>query len=382
MYHVYTAQYRSLYGIVAAGAPGGSGPNGAFGRGAIVKLKVHLWAGQTLHIFIGGKGTNSVDRIKSGPSGGGGTFVYADPLGSPCSALVLAAGGGGGGGGDANAGGTAGSPGGGPRGGAGGTNGADGSRSSNSNGFAAQGGRGFNSLCVNGIVDPSRSTLYYDDANGYSRTIMAGANGGGTPFSGFDTTVGDVGQFMSNGGGGGGGYSGGGGGSFNASQYATDAYAGYPGGGGGSFSCPQQNDVCWGGWGDSGLNPATYGWATVTVTDMTFIPPPPPPSPSPPPPPSPAPPQSPSPPRPPPPSPPPPSPPLPPPRPPPPPSPLPPPPPPPRTDVVLTNPTAGVYTCTAACASAGKGSCVENITLNSATFVNVAFPGAFSWVFY
>lgn len=112
---IFTAQHTGEYTIVAAGAAGAGGnvygtayaPRG--GKGARLTAHIHLDAGDTLRIIVGGKGACTQATAKDGTSGGGGgcTMVlrniaaitdsrYQFTKSTPFEALLVAAGGGGG----------------------------------------------------------------------------------------------------------------------------------------------------------------------------------------------------------------------------------------------------------------------------------------------
>lgn len=214
----YTAPLNARYVIEAWGAQGGGynfDPRYAGGRGAMVRGRIYLNAGDTLSILVGGAGSGGGDI---GFGGGGASWVFRDHVGD----LLIAAGGGGGAGYYVGPGG----PGqktqtgqNGRFGGAGGTGGFGGaggpaSDGGGGGGWFGPGGTGGPSgypIGTGGIGWPSfqggftvgcepDGQLCFDEQNG-------GFGGGGG--AGYD------------GGGGGGGYSGGG--------------AGYGGGGGGSY---------------------------------------------------------------------------------------------------------------------------------------------------
>jgi PEP-CTERM motif len=129
------------YSLDVFGASGGNG-SGSGGLGAEVSGDIALTAGETLTLFVGGQGQNSI-IIDGAGGGGGGGFVF---LGA--SVLAVAGGGGGGGalvvGGGPGQAGTAGGMGGGAYGGAGGASGSGGGGKTAGGGFNGGSGAGAN----------------------------------------------------------------------------------------------------------------------------------------------------------------------------------------------------------------------------------------------
>ena len=196
---------------------GASGGNATGGRGAEVSGDIFLTAGETLTLFVGGRGQNGHNPLGGG--GGGGAFVF---LGT--SVLAVAGGGGGGtpgfDGGPGQAG-TAGGMGGGASGGAGGASGSGGGGGTN---FDIHSGFGFNGGGGAGVA--SGAAGYGGDGVGLGSGSGAKFPNGGAGYTGLVDGGFGGGGGGGAGGGGGGGFSGGGGG---------DGFSGFGGGGGGSY---------------------------------------------------------------------------------------------------------------------------------------------------
>ncbi|MGZ3272589.1 MAG: PEPxxWA-CTERM sorting domain-containing protein [Caulobacteraceae bacterium] len=205
----FTAQTSGYYKIDAWGAQGGSPALTTLGGlGAMVGGSLHLDAGETLSILVGGQGGGDISG-NTANGGGGGTFVFTSlPTSGP--ELLLAAGGGGGAGWYAGAGGPglAGRDGGGA---GGGVNGLGGAAAGDRNG-AAGGGAGWLGA-------------------GASGTTGIYGEGGLIGRGGWTRGCIDVGQMLECETGPSGGFGGGGGGSYNDGGGG----GGYSGGGGGSF---------------------------------------------------------------------------------------------------------------------------------------------------
>ena len=227
----YTISTSGTYQIYSAGAQGGTADVNSGGLGATVIGSMHLYAGTTLNVVVGGYGADSAQ----GSGGGGGSFVYISSGG--VTTLLEAAGGGGG----ASAGGDpavdvanpglvtlGGGAGNGDVAGAGGA------------GSIAYGGGGAGSFQGGGGGGAGWSQAGYDAAS--SSSIMGGLGGGSlaAEFVGGSSDQAGEGGFGGGGsgnrllqsGGGGGGYSGGGGGGNNPGGGGA---LGGGGGGGGSY---------------------------------------------------------------------------------------------------------------------------------------------------
>ena len=220
----FTVPTSGEYALDVFGASGGASANAVGGLGAEVSGDIFLTAGDTLTLFVGGRGQNS---FGGGNGGGGGGFVFL-------GANVLAVAGGGGGasyhfGGGPGQAATAGEMGGGANGGAGGASGSGGGGGTYVSPFSGYafanggGGAGADSGAAGygGDGAGSRSGFGAKFPNGGAYRGGFGGGGGGGSSSGDDTA-----------GGGGGGFSGGGGGS---GEYASGHGQGFGGGGGGSY---------------------------------------------------------------------------------------------------------------------------------------------------
>ena len=202
----FTAPVTGTYDITAFGAAGGAtlicGPGGCQiiqngGQGAEIGGDVHLTAGETLTLLVGGQGHQGYGA----GGGGGGSFVVVT---ASNMALLVAGGGGGGGAGSG--------------GGGGGlkTNNGD-AGGSGGGGYSGGGGGGGFGLNANGAAAG-------DQGGSYGFSFLNGAGGGGGYGGGGRGGYGGGGGGGQQGGGGGGGYSGGAGGAGNGG-----------GGGGGSY---------------------------------------------------------------------------------------------------------------------------------------------------
>jgi hypothetical protein len=243
-----------LIQVDARGAKGGAGSTQAYG--GRVRAMIHVHAGETLTVYVGGDASGSTGGFNGGANGGilrdgadgygGGGASDIRKRGHKLIDPILVAAGGGGAGGGADRGGTAGH--GGSGGGLiGGSGGGAGYSSSSSSGDGAQGGGG--------------GTQYAGGAGGgggYGATGSGkrGRHGsvqnGGRGAAGCKRR-GDCG-YNAGGGGGGGGYVGGGGGGAGG---GTESYGGSGGGGGGGSSFVEssaENVHMWRGWKESVSN--------------------------------------------------------------------------------------------------------------------------------
>jgi hypothetical protein len=213
----FTIPQTGEYDIVAYGAQGGAGTNGAGGLGSEIGGEFTLSAGNVLEIAVGGAGISTTGGTFGG-GGGGGSFIYDETTG----ALLVVAGGGGGGG--------ASTPSVHPGGGAGqtGTSGANGGGLFESYGLGGAGGQGGTAPVADAPGGGGGGGFL-----GSGQSIGLGGGGGGSwpgLAGGSAGSDGGAGGFGGGGGGaigaggGGGGYSGGGG-----------ADLGEGGGGGGSY---------------------------------------------------------------------------------------------------------------------------------------------------
>jgi len=228
---LWTVPATGNYTIEAYGASGGFATNTRVGRGAYIKGQFTLTQGEKIKILVGQSGSANVTP-RTEYSGGGGTFVVKNTVGTPTTSDILViAGGGGGAGATANAANAAGSI---------TTNGNASSTSilfgTNGNGGGSsnqtvQGGAGFSGNGTNTQV-PSNDTPP-------PQAFIFGGNGGNIKWAGSTNTA-ILGGFGGGGSsnrwqnptavpamGGGGGYSGG------AAGYGLSSYVG---GGGGSYN--------------------------------------------------------------------------------------------------------------------------------------------------
>ncbi len=237
------------YIIDIAGAQGG-GDGGGIGSAAggdgveIAAQQFLLTGGEVLDIVVGGQGATAPSPTNPyfdvGGSGGGGSFLFADPIGPDGPTPLLIAGGGGGAfWSDNEAGGpgqfgTSGANGTGTGAGAGGSNGQGGGGGTNS--YSGGGGAGLLSPGTAGSSTGSIFPVFVSGGGGSSWPTFAGGVGPALPGAGglvsVDGGFGGGGAGGNYGGGGGGGYSGGGGGGGVASDNHN---IGGAGGGGGSF---------------------------------------------------------------------------------------------------------------------------------------------------
>lgn len=216
-----TITTTGTYHIVADGAQGGAGYNGAVGGdGAEVGGDFVLTAGDVIEIVVGGAGGTG-----SAGGGGGGSFVIEtfDGANTVHTPLVIAGGGGGGSfSGNSGTGGFTGTSGG--NGGYGGGYGGSGGHGGYGGGIGGGGGGGYQ-----GGAGGRATSSAANGGGSNGATYSGGAGAFGVGNGGF----GGGGGGGYNGGGGGGGYGGGGGG-YGANGSFTGAGAG-GGGGGGSF---------------------------------------------------------------------------------------------------------------------------------------------------
>lgn len=252
----YVVGATGIYGIVAAGAQGGSipnyykNPNDNGGLGATIGGNLLLVAGQTLEILSGGQGKLGYypGIAAVSPGGGGGSFVVLKD-GDTLTPLVIAGGGGGAGYGfyqdsDNGGPGLAGTSGGNGRGLCSGNGGAAGSGgsvnlcntqpyfdqiASAGGGFVGDGGT-VNFCAFFGCINAAKGGASFVNGGqgGYDQSgrLISGNGGFGGGGAGGSYIVGS--------GGGGGGYSGGGGGGLPTNSMGQ-YIGGGAGGGGGSF---------------------------------------------------------------------------------------------------------------------------------------------------
>lgn len=220
----WTCPATGTYIVRCAGAQGGTGSSGTYGRGIDVQVTVTLTKGVIYTIAVGQQG----GRNTSGGGGGGTWFIQGDPATTTATAICVA--GGGGGSLDGNAASTGVGDGryvtsGGNSLCGSGTGGIDGAGGTGSNNGWGGGGGGFIS---NGTAAANASGYGYSGL-GYgwrdTSTPLQGGNTATTATGGFGGGGGTHGN--TGGGGGGGGYSGGGGSNQNQSPNM--------GGGGGSY---------------------------------------------------------------------------------------------------------------------------------------------------
>lgn len=217
------------WGAGGGGGAGGGSASGAAGGGAgYVTAVLSVSAGETLNVYVGGKGNGGAYDSGGSGAGGGGSGAGYSSLYRSATPLVVAAGGGGGGGArNATAGGVAGA--------AGGTTGVAGTTVGNGVGGGAgtpttggTGGTGGNndgspgSSLTGGAGADGRSSQGTDGSGAIAGLASGGA--GGLP---------NVNTTRAGGGGGGAGYFGGGGGGAPSSAGGN---AGGGGGGGSSYT--------------------------------------------------------------------------------------------------------------------------------------------------
>lgn len=229
---LWTVPATGNYTIEAYGASGGFGVNTRVGKGAYIKGQFALTQGDKVKILVGQAGTaNASPRQEY--SGGGGTFVVKNTVGTPTTSDILVIAGGGGGVGQTAGGSIA---------NAAGSINANGNASTTSSAFGTNGnGGGSSNQTVQGGAgfsgNGTNSVILTNDTPP-PQAFIFGGNGGNIKWSGSTTTAilggfggaGSTNRWQGSGVpamGGGGGYSGGAGG------YGNDSYFG---GGGGSYN--------------------------------------------------------------------------------------------------------------------------------------------------
>ena len=224
----YTVTTNGSYQIFAAGAQGGGDYFSSGGSGAVIGGTLHLSAGETLEIAVGGAGQYGDGQHAGG--GGGGSFVVLNVGGNPTPLVI---GGGGGGAEYGSNGGQSGQL---------GTSGGGGghcffSGSGGAGGSSGNGGGG--GSCNVGFVYPTYNSgggggFYTDGGGGQGGT---GASGGQSFVNGLGGGTDPTGSGLGAGGFGGGGGAGAAGFGAGGGGYSGGGAGGYfsGGGGGGSY---------------------------------------------------------------------------------------------------------------------------------------------------